>query len=145
MDNTFIPPLSDPWGSPQDLQSVPTMLRRNQIGTAKLVGQQTAWMFDPSRFVEPIEASVIVTAAMGAPIIQRSDTPRNWLFFRNTDATNIIFIGFGGPASALSPLSINPGERILLDFGVPQSDVWAFAAAGNPVLAYGFGSMGFNP
>lgn len=142
----MIPPLSDPWSSPQDLQSVPTMLRRNRIGTAQLVpGQgQPQWIFDPSRFVDPIEASATVTAAMGAPIIQRSDTPRNWLFFRNTDAATIIFVGFGGPASALSPLAINPGERILLDFGVPQSDVWAFAAA-PAILAYGFSSMGFAP
>lgn len=148
MNESLIPPLSGPWGSPQDLQSRPTMLRRNRLGTSQLVpGAAPPWVFDYSRFCDPIESSITVSLAapMGAPFIQRGDTPRNWLFFRNTDTTNIVFISYGGPASTLSPLAINPGERVLLDYGVPQSDVWAAVNAGTAVLSFGFSSMGTPP
>ena len=131
--------LGNPWRSPTDLQSLPTMAGRPRMGSAPNA-PPSAPVLNAQQFASIIDNTFSVTTA--AQLFARQPpTKRNLLMLRNTDATATIYIGFGKAPSTLSTLAIAAGQMILFDAVVPQDDLWAIGSA-NCVLAYAFSTFG---
>lgn len=97
--------------------------------------------FDLSRFVWLNGTKVFVYSPVSAKIVDQpagANLFRQYLMIRNDDAADTLFIDFGQNASALSGVSLLPGEIIAYDAVVPQDDVYVFGAVGGNVsVLYG--------
>lgn len=86
-----------------------------------------------------------VSSAASTPILTRPPNIRNFLYLRNASATANIYVDFGGDASALSAIRLEPNEQLLLDAVVLQDDMNAFADAANGVLSVMFSNVALPP
>lgn len=88
------------------------------------------------RYASLIDISVTV----GTTSFKFLDAPigkRNMLGLRNAStASQIIYIGFNGPASTSSWLALTAGTIILFDTVVPQDDLYALSSAASGTLSY---------
>lgn len=97
--------------------------------------------FDLSRFVWLNGTKVFVYSPVSIKIVDQpagANLFRQYLMIRNDDAADTLFVDFGQNASALSGVSLLPGEIIAYDAVVPQDDVYVFGAVGGNVsVLYG--------
>lgn len=102
---------------------------------------------DPWHVAEPI-TGVAGAAVVGQSqlILPRNSVKRNLLGFRNTAAAGgaNVFIDFGQPAQANSFLKLTPGQTMLFDEVVPQSDIWAQGDANNWALTFIYSTVPVN-
>ncbi len=74
-------------------------------------------------------------------ILPRSNVRRNWLSIRNPSVAATIYLGFGQPAAATSPLVLTPGQTILFDVVVPQNDMWVLASGPDGLIAFAWSTI----
>ena len=117
-------------GSPHNLPSRPDVTNPATPITDALTTR------DPYRYASFTDISLTVGTAsykfLDAPIGKR-----DFLGFRNAStAAQIIYVGFGGAASANSFLALTAGQMIVLDTVVPQDDLWVVSSAAGGILSY---------
>ncbi len=99
-------------------------------------GLDTIGIYDPHHYADPIEGFIAVGTA-SILIISQPPNRRNFLALRNSSTgTEVIFVAFGSPASASSWLRLEPGQIVLFDVVVPQSDVWVIANAATGQVSF---------
>jgi hypothetical protein len=105
-------------------------------GTADFGAGEVA-VTEPYRYASIVDLTV-TTSTVSVKFLDQPIGKRNLLGFRNTSATpgEVIYIGFGRDANALSFLSLVPGQIVLFDTVVPQDDLYVASATGTPTLAY---------
>ena len=86
----------------------------------------------------PLVVTVNFAIVGGQIAVNQSQTSRIYLSIRNSEtSTNILYIGFGFlPAPNSANFSLPVGGQILLDYVVPQNDIWLFSAGANAVIGY---------
>lgn len=149
----FTSPL-EPWQSPTHLPPSPHNLPTDQAGrgggglaigqqnTAAGIPGETANIRENYRYASLIDVSIVV----GTSSVKFLDSPigrRNMLGMRNASTGGqIMYIGFGGPASTNSWLAMTAGTIILLDTVVPQDDLYVLSSAAGGVFSYAYSTFG---
>jgi hypothetical protein len=82
-----------------------------------------------------VPAGVVPVQPVG--LTQPATGVRNFLMFRNSGATNLLF-GFGSPATLNSTLRVTPNTIVLFDTVVPQNDIWVLSDAAGGQLSYSY-------
>lgn len=137
-------PYMDPWPS----QDPPQFARP----THAVVPFQAGGGLAPPAGATPIYTVDFATVLNGSKkfavgttstkIVDASSTFRNFLSFRNTSATAIIFIDFGADASTLSTFRLAVNEILLFDARVPQDDIYVIGdVAGSVSVSWGVISL----
>ena len=145
---------TEAWQSPTLIPPSPHNLPRDVLGRgegAQSVGQQNTM---PGAGADAIAirenyryASVIdVNLTVGTTSIKFLDSPigkRNLLGFRNVSTGGqILYVGFGGPASANSWLSMTAGVIVMFDVVVPQDDLYILSSAAGGSFSYMYSTFG---
>ncbi len=144
----------EPWQSPNYLPPSPHNLPADSLsqgGGGQSVGQGSTSSGVPGDVANIREnyryASLIdVSLTVGTTSVKFLDSPigkRNMLGFRNASTGGqILYIGFGGPATANSWLSLTAGTLLLLDTVVPQDDLYVLSSAAGGTLSYAYSTFG---
>lgn len=105
----------------------------------------SAWIIDPHHYASVRSQSgvpgIAGSASVGVAFLLQPDTKRNFLSLRNASAVANIYIDFGKPASAFSPILLTPGQTVLFDTVVPQDDLYALADAAAASLIWGYSQI----
>lgn len=96
-------------------------------GSSSSVGGIITWVAMAHQYAKMING-VFPAGLTSVKIIDEPTSYRNFLMFRNPDATAKLYIGFGQDASiANSTLILNPGVMVLFDSVVPQDDLYVIS------------------
>jgi hypothetical protein len=144
-DPRFPPVMMDgqrtPWGVPQQVapgvMTPPRPRGRSSVpGAGGIVEVR-----NDHNYANIVDVNVPVNLA-SIRVLDQPTSLRNLLVMRNASAgTQIIFIGFGREASALSTLAINAGQMVMFDFVVPQEDIFALSSAAGGVLCLAYSTI----
>lgn len=99
-------------------------------------------IFDPHHYAKIIEGNgTIAISNVAQLIISINNTLRNFMMIRNSDAAAILFVSFGTPASAGSPLALTAGQIVLFDVVVPQDDVYVSSATAGATFSFSYSTI----
>jgi len=105
-------------------------------GASSSIGGVVSWVAMAHSYAKAING-VFPAGLSSVKIIDEAVSYRNFLMFRNPDATAKLYIGFGQDASANSTLILNPGVMVLFDTVVPQDDIYVISdTAGKSVCVH---------
>lgn len=103
----------------------------------------TVAAYSPHAYANP--ASLNLTPANGESSLFLNRPPglRNFLLMRNGSALGgaNLFIDFDREASLVSTLVLEPGQSVLFDIVVPQSDLYVFADAANATFSFSWSNI----
>jgi hypothetical protein len=129
-----------PWGTPSWQPPFPQSLPRPKGRSSAPGAGGISEVRNDHNYANVIDIAVPV----GITSLRVLDQPtglRNLLMFRNSSATQTIFIGFGKDATTESTLAILAGQTVLFDFVVPQEDIFALASAAGGTLSLAYSTI----
>lgn len=134
----------DPWPLPPG--TVPQNLPSHRVPGVEYAPDGSAYIIDLHHYARPIEGYTAVpdvtAGGLSVLLLQESDARRNYLTLRNASSLVDIYVSFGREASAQSPILLAPGQTILYDNVVPQTDMWVLASGASGFLAYSWSTIG---
>lgn len=148
---------NEPWESPTLIPPSPHNLpldsfgRGGRGGGGQSVGVQNTMPGGGAEVLSVREtyryASIIdVNLTIGTTSVKFLDAPigkRNMLGFRNVSTGGqILYVGFGGPASSISWLTMTAGVIVLFDTVVPQDDLYVISSAAGGSFSYMYSTFG---